>query len=136
MPLLLLCLLACGCARAFQFPWQDPSLPLAERAANIISLLTVPEKAAQLEAGAPAVPRIALPSYSYARECERGDTSGRAGTAFPSGAALAASWDADLVFRVARLTALEARANANQAGGGSPSCFGPVVNFVHDGAYF
>jgi CubicO group peptidase (beta-lactamase class C family) len=119
---------------AFAFPWQDPSLPLAERAAIIISLLTLEEKAAQLEAGAPAVPRIALPAYSYARECERGDSSGRRGTAFPSGAGLAASWDADLIFRVARATALEARANAN-TGDGAPSCFGPVVNFVHDATW-
>jgi len=127
-------LCAAAAALAFEFPWQDPSLPLAARAANIISLLTLEEKAAQLEAGAPAVPRIALPPYSYARECERGDSSALRGTAFPSGAGLAATWDADLVFRVARLTALEARANAN-AGDGYPSCFGPVVNFVHDATW-
>jgi beta-glucosidase len=107
---------------------------MAARAANIISLLTLEEKAAPLEAGAPAVARIALPAYSYARECERGDSSGLRGTAFPSGAGLAASWDAGLVFRVAQLTALEARANGN-AGDGSPSCFGPVVNFIHDATW-
>ena len=118
---------------SFPFPYLDPSLSLAARTANLISLLNTSEKVALLNADAPALPRISLPPYSIARECERGDTGGPHGTLFPSGAGLAASWDADLVGRVARFTALEARANANMAGvGASSSCFGPVINFVHD----
>ena len=119
-------LLVSAASAAFPFPYLDPSLSIPARTANLLSLLNATEKVSLLQASAPAIPRIALPSYSVARECERGDTSGPHGTAFPSGAALAATWDAELVFAVARLTALEARAN-----GGSASCFGPVVNLVH-----
>lgn len=112
-------------------PWRDPTLPVSSRVADLISRLNVTEKAMLLGAGSPALPRLGLPSFSYARECERGDSSGKTGTAFPSGAALAATWDPELIYRVARATAVEARANAN-AHGGDASCFGPVLNYVHD----
>ena len=112
-------------------PWRDATLPVTARVTDLISRLNVTEKAMLLSASSPALPRLGLPAFSYARECERGDTSGPTGTAFPSGAGLAASWDAELVHRVARATAVEARANAN-AHGGFASCFGPVLNYVHD----
>lgn len=115
-------------------PWQNASLPFSVRVANLISLLSVDEKASLLSASSAAVPRLNLTSFSYARECERGDSSGPLGTAFPSGAALAATWDVDLVEAVALSTAVEARANAN-AHGGSTICYGPVVNFVHDATW-
>jgi len=114
-----------------QPPWRNASLPFADRVSNLISLMNVSEKVASLDASPPALPRLGLPAFSYARECERGDTSGPRGSAFPSGAGLAATFDARLVYEVARATALEARANAN-AHGGFTSCFSPVINFVHD----
>jgi beta-glucosidase len=120
---------------SFPFPYLDPSLSIADRTSNLLSLLSLAEKVSLLETDQPAIPRVALPAYSMGRECERGDTSGPTGTTFPSGAALAASWSEDLVASVARFTALEARSNANadkRAGRNSASCYGPVVNFVHD----
>ena len=132
---LLSALLASAClaaTRAFQYPYQDPAISIPARTANLLSLLTLDEKVSLLQSDAPAISRIALPAYSIGRECERGDSSGPRATVFPSGAALAATWDADLVFAVARLTALEARANANTGGSNSASCYGPVVNYIHD----
>jgi len=105
-------------AAAPPYPYLDPTLPIPARTANLLSLLTLAEKVSLLDASGPAIPRISLPAYSLARECERGDSSGRTGTTFPSGAALAASWDEQLVQQVARLTALEARANSNSGNGG------------------
>jgi beta-glucosidase len=128
-----LTLLLAGALGAPLFPYLDPTLPTAQRAANLISLLNITEKTWLLNADTPALPHISLPPYSFARECERGDSSGRTGTLFPSGAAIAASWDVDLAFQIARFTALEAKSNANVAGlGASSSCFGPVVNYIHD----
>ena len=66
----------------FEYPWQDPSLPTARRTENLVSLLTVAEKASLLQATSPAVPRLSLPGYRWARECERGDASGHVGTAY------------------------------------------------------
>jgi beta-glucosidase len=114
---------------AYTYPWQDPSYPTPVRVANLISLLTVPEKVSLLQDASPAIPRIGLPAYEWARECERGDTSGPSGTSFPSGIALGATWNSTLVFLVAHETAVEARANADVHGGGA-SCFGPVINEI------
>lgn len=117
------------------FPWQNTSLPAAVRILNIISLLTVEEKASLLSTSNPAIPRINLPAYSFAYECERGFTSGGAGTAFPSGVGLAGTFNSSLVFEVARWTALEARASTNVDGNAGTNCFGPVLNFIHDATW-
>lgn len=96
----------------YAYPWQNPSLSTAARTDNLISLLTVAEKASLLNAGAPAIPRISLPPYSWGRECERGDASGKLGTAYPTGLALAASFDPALVQDVAEQTAIEVHASS------------------------
>lgn len=122
-------------ASAFTYPWQNPSLPQAQRVENLISLLTVKEKASLLSAGSAAVPRISLPGYRWGRECERGDASGKLGTAYPCGLALAASFDPALVRAVAMQTAIEVRGNVNSEPKGSnfgASCFGPVSNLIRD----
>lgn len=120
---------------AYQFPWQDPTLPTSARLSNLLSLLTLSEKISLLSAASPAIDRISLPSYNWAHECERGDTSGATGTAFPSGTALGSSFNAALVEAVAHATAIEVRANADTHGGMNTgvSCFGPVINLIRDG---
>lgn len=113
----------------YTYPWQNPTLPVNQRVANLISLLNVTEKIMLLNAEPPAIPRLSLPSYSFAEECERGDTSGPTGTSFPSGIALGSTFNSSLVYEVAHYTAIEARANSDIAGRGA-SCFGPVINFI------
>lgn len=92
----------------------------------------------QLNGDAAAVPRIGLEAYHFGRECEAGDTSGKRATAFPSGIAMASTFDVSLVWDVAHSTAIEVRANTNleakaiNATHPSSSCFGPVSNLVRD----
>jgi beta-glucosidase len=116
--------------------WQNHSVPTAARVADLIQRLTVDEKAALLQHNSAAVPRLGLPSYEWGRECERGDASGPAGTAYPTPLALAAAFDVRMVDEVARATALEVRGNVNAAAGGGgtfgASCFGPVSNLIRD----
>jgi hypothetical protein len=118
------------------YPWQDPSLTTTQRVDNLISLLTLEEKVSLLDSGAPAIDRISLPGYRWGRECERGDASGKLGTAYPTGLALAASFDSDLVEEIAFQTAIEVRGNVNhgEASGAEfgASCFGPVSNLIRD----
>lgn len=84
------------------------------------------------------MPRIGLQSYSFGRECEAGDTSGQRATAFPSGIAMASTFDVSLIWDVAHSTAIEVRANTNVEAKAqnlihpSSSCFGPVSNLVRD----
>ena len=126
---------AAGAFASFPFPYLNPSLSIEARTANLLSLLNITEKISLLEASQPAIARLDLPAYSMGRECERGDSSGPTGTTFPSGAAQAASWNADLVFEIARLTAVEVKGNANteapERRNNGASCYGPVLNFIH-----
>jgi len=117
--------------------WKNHSEPTENRITDLISRLSLEEKAALLQASSPAIPRIGLPAYEWARECERGDVSGPNGTAYPTPLALAASFDVDLVHEVALATALEVRGNVNMAASSShekfsASCYGPVSNLVRD----
>jgi hypothetical protein len=66
----------------YTYPWQDPTLPVPARVANLISLLNVTEKVALLSADSPALPRLSLPAYSWGRECERGDGNGPLATSY------------------------------------------------------
>jgi beta-glucosidase len=121
---------------AAAYPWQDPSLSTSKRVDNLISLLTLEEKVSLLDASSPEIDRISLPGYRWGRECERGDASGKLGTAYPTGLALAASFDPALVKEIALQTAIEVRGNVNEdAAGGADfgaSCFGPVSNLIRD----
>lgn len=127
-----LALLASAAAIAFAQPsWRNTSLPFSERAELLIAALNLTEKVALLSASAPAIDRIGLPAYNWASECERGDSSGRTGTAFPSGIALGSTFNDTLVNAVAFATAVEVRANNDVYGSGA-SCFGPVTNFIRD----
>jgi beta-glucosidase len=119
-------------------PWQDHTQPVAARVESLIGLLTLDEKASLLGSASAAVPRLGLPSYNWGRECERGDVSGPAGTAYPTGLALGASFDVRMLHKVAAATALEVRGNINAAAAAAAapvsggSCFGPVSNLVRD----
>jgi len=117
-------------------PWQNASLPIAERTANLISLLTLEEKASLLFYLNPAIPRLGLPAFNFGTECQRGVRGPAAPVMpFPSGAAQSAAFNVSLVAAIAQATALQARANFNvltsqgQAVGGT-ACFGPTMNLI------
>jgi beta-glucosidase len=81
-----------------------------DRAKRLIEQMTLDEKCAQLTYAAPAVPRLGIAAYNWWNECLHG--VGRAGlaTVFPQAIGLAATFDVDLMYRVASATADEARA--------------------------
>lgn len=122
--------------------WQNTSLPVATRVANLVSLLTLEELVANLDAErAPGAPRIGLGPYRFDQECERGAvTSGvnkrPLGTGFPTPLALGGTFNLSLIAAVARVSATEVRAYynmdrlANVTTGGN--CYAPVVNVVRD----
>eukprot|EP01052_Picozoa_sp_SAG31_P030405 SAG31_NODE_3116_length_4658_cov_2.625576_3_plen_164_part_00 len=101
--------------------------------AGRIGELTLNEKVSLLQVSQPAIDRVGLPAYNFGRECERGDTSGALGTAYPTGLALGGSFDVELVHAIAVATAIEVRGNVNEANATfGASCFGPVSNLVRD----
>lgn len=97
------------------FLWLDNSLTIEERAEALVGAMTLEEKIAQMMDQAPAIPRLSVPQYGWWNECLHGVArSGRA-TVFPQAIALGATFDEELVYRVATAISDEARAKFNVA---------------------
>jgi beta-glucosidase len=95
-------------------PYLDPSLSPAQRAADLLSRMTLEEKILQMQSTAPAIPRLGVAAYNWWNEALHGVVQGRA-TVFPQAIGLAATWDTDLMYRVADIISTEARAKYNDA---------------------
>ncbi len=94
--------------------YLDPSQPPERRAADLVSRLTLEEKVLQMQSSAPAVPRLDVPAYNWWNEALHGVAQGRA-TVFPQAIGLAATWDTELMHRVADVISTEARAKYNDS---------------------
>jgi beta-glucosidase len=95
--------------------WRDPAQPAARRIDDLVSRLTLEEKAAQMQDATPAIPRLGIPSYSFWNEALHGVARGGEATVFPQAIAMAATFDKDLLLGEGRTIAIEARARYNQA---------------------
>lgn len=95
--------------------FKNPDLPLEQRIEDLLIRLTLPEKINQLVHENNAVTRLGIPAYNWWNEaCHGVGRNGRA-TVFPQVIGLAATWDRDLVLRVASVIADEARAKHHAA---------------------
>jgi beta-glucosidase len=95
-------------------PYLDPKLGPERRAADLVSRMTLEEKVLQMQSTAPAILRLGVPAYNWWNEALHGVAQGRA-TVFPQAIGLAATWDTDLMYRVADIISTEARAKYNDA---------------------
>ena len=95
--------------------YLDSSQPVEVRARDLVSKLTLEEKAGQMLYNAPAIERLNIPAYNWWNEALHG--VGRAGTAtvFPQAIGLGATFDEDLAYRVSSAISDEARAMYNVA---------------------
>jgi beta-glucosidase len=96
-------------------PYQDASLPIEQRVEDLVSRMTLEEKVLQMQHTAPAIPRLGIPSYDWWNEALHGVARSGYATVFPQAIGMAATWNADLVHRLAQVIATEARAKYNQA---------------------
>jgi len=95
-------------------PCLDPNLSPDQRATDLVSRMTLEERILQMQNSAPAIPRLGVPVYNWWNEALHGVATGRA-TVFPEPIGLGATWDADLVHRVADAISTEARAKYHEA---------------------
>ena len=95
--------------------YLDPRLPLDQRVNDLVSRMTVEEKVAQMQDVAPAIPRLGIPAYNWWNEGLHGVARAGNATVFPQAIGLAATWDTDLIHRVADVISTEARAKYNDA---------------------
>ena len=84
-------------AGAQSLPYQNPALPPAQRAADLVSRMTLEEKAAQSINTAPAIPRLGVPVYDYWSEGLHGVARSGYATLFPQAVGMAATFDAPLL---------------------------------------
>jgi len=94
----------------FQYPFQNPDLPLEKRIQDIISRLTPEEKAGFIPSRNQAVERLGIASWGIGGEGAHGfvDREGQ-NTTFPQTIGLAAGWDRELLRKVGEICAIEAR---------------------------
>ncbi len=99
---------------AQEFPFQNMSLSTEERVSDLISRMTLKEKADQLLYTAPAVPRLGIPSYNWWNEALHGVARAGYATVFPQSITIANSWDEGLMYNVASAISDEARAKYHE----------------------
>ncbi len=99
---------------AYTYPFQNPALSTDERVADLISRMTLKEKADQLLYTAPAIPRLGIPSYNWWNEALHGVARAGYATVFPQSITIANSWDEGLMFNVANAISDEARAKYHE----------------------
>lgn len=95
-------------------PFMNPSLQTEERVNDLVSRMTLKEKADQLLYTAPAIPRLGIPDYNWWNEALHGVARSGYATVFPQSITIANSWNEDLVFDVATAISDEARAKYNE----------------------
>jgi beta-glucosidase len=95
--------------------YLDTSLPAAARAHDLVSRMTLDEKASQLEDWAIAIPRLGIPDYQTWSEALHGVARAGYATVFPQAIGMAATWDTAMVQQMGDVIGSEGRAKYNQA---------------------
>jgi beta-glucosidase len=112
LAMLLPVLLVFNCTETakYEYPFQNPDLSFEERAADLLGRMTLEEKISQLNYESQAVDRLGVPAYNWWNECLHGVARAGIATVFPQAIGMAATWDKDLMGRVATTISDEGRA--------------------------
>jgi len=102
-------------AAMFGQPYLNPDLPAEQRAADLVSRMSLEEKVLQMQNSAPAITRLGIPAYDWWNEGLHGVARAGQATVFPQAIGIAATWDTDLMHRIADVISTEARAKYNEA---------------------
>lgn len=84
-----------------------------ERAAALVAKMTLEEKVSQTLYNAPAIERLGISAYNWWNEALHGVARAGTATVFPQAIGVAASFDEELVGKMAEVIATEARAKYN-----------------------
>ncbi|MBE7015993.1 MAG: glycoside hydrolase family 3 protein [Ruminococcaceae bacterium] len=110
-----------------------------ERARELVAKMTFAEKMAQLKYDAPAIERLGVPAYNWWNEALHGAARNGTATVFPQAIAMAASFNPELMEKVAVAISDEVRAkyNAVRKTGETQiyeglTCWSPNINIFRD----
>lgn len=90
--------------------FRDLEIPLENRVEDLISRMTLEEKVSQLSNAALGISHLSIPAYDYWNESLHGIARNGRATVFPQAIGLAATWDPELIHRVAIAISDEGRA--------------------------
>lgn len=93
----------------------DYHLPVEERVSSLLSQLTLEEKISQIFTLSLKIERLNIPKYDWRNECIHGVAFAGTATVFPQSIALAATWNVDLINKIAKVISDEARAKHHEA---------------------
>ncbi len=102
-------------AHAQEFPFRNPELSSEERARDLISRLTLEEKAILMCDQSDAIPRLGIKKFNWWSEALHGLANNSDVTVFPEPIGMAASFDDELVYRIFDAVSDETRAKYNEA---------------------
>lgn len=100
---------------AQQLPFQNPDLSSEERAKDLISRLTIVEKATLMCDQSDPIPRLGIKRFNWWSEALHGYANNNNVTVFPEPIGMAASFDDQLLYKIYNATSDEARAKVNEA---------------------
>jgi beta-glucosidase len=93
-----------------QFPFQNPDLSSEERAKDLISRLTISEKATLMCDISDSIPRLGIKTFNWWSEALHGLANNGNVTVFPEPIGMAASFNDELVYKIFNATSDETRA--------------------------
>src|SRR4051812_21415413 len=100
---------------AQNLPYQNSKLNSEERAKDLISRLTLNEKALLMQDQSPAIPRLGIKKFNWWSEALHGLANNDSVTVFPEPIGMAASFDEALVYKIFDAVSDETRAKYNEA---------------------
>ena len=101
-------------AFAQQPAYQNTSLSFEQRAADLVSRMTLEEKVSQMKDVAPGIERLGIPPYQWWNEALHGVARSGLATVFPQAIGFAATWNDSLIFRMASVISDEGRAKHHE----------------------
>jgi beta-glucosidase len=111
--LLFACLVYVISVTAQQLPYQNPNLSSEERAKDLISRLTLEEKATLMCDQSDAIPRLGIKKFNWWSEALHGYANNDSVTVFPEPIGMAASFNDELLYQIFDAVSDEARAKYN-----------------------
>jgi beta-glucosidase len=97
-----------------QQDYLNPDLPVERRVNDLVSRMSLEEKVSQMVDVAEEIPSLQIPEYNWWNEALHGVARAGVATVFPQAIGLAATWNTELMSRVADVISTEARAKHNE----------------------
>ena len=122
-------------SKFYEYPFQNPALPIKKRVANLVSLLTLDEKIGLLPSDQHGIERLGIGESRFSTEIARGyisRESGEISTVFPQPIGLASTFDPALMYKLGEIAGIETRIYHKKADFAKLMVWGPTVDLCRD----